>query len=29
MQGLDLPDSGLIGAKRNEIVKRWQEISAA
>jgi putative spermidine/putrescine transport system substrate-binding protein len=29
MQALDLPDSGLIGAKRNEIVKRWQEISAA
>jgi len=28
MQALDLPDSGLIGAKRNEIVKRWQEISA-
>jgi putative spermidine/putrescine transport system substrate-binding protein len=28
MQALDLPDSGLIGSKRNEIVKRWQEISA-
>ncbi|HYZ64550.1 MAG TPA: hypothetical protein VE650_19025, partial [Acetobacteraceae bacterium] len=28
MQALDLPDSGLIGARRNEIVKRWQEISA-
>lgn len=29
MRNLDLPDSALIGAKRNEIVKRWQEISAA
>lgn len=28
MQSLDLPDSAMIGAKRNAIVKRWQEIEA-
>ena len=29
MQSLDLPDSAVIGSRRNEWVKRWQEISAA
>ena len=28
MAGLDLPDSAVIGAKRNEWVMRWQEVSA-
>ena len=28
MAGMDLPDSAVLGAKRNEWVRKWQEVMA-